>query len=440
MSFRRMTLAAAAALALAASGCARSAPQGPDLDDLGHRFVVLAHQLGRHDRDFVDSYYGPPEWKTEAERDSLPLGRISTVADSLAMALGEPQPNEDALIPMRHRFLKGQLLALATRARVVEGGVLTFDEESRALFDVVAPSRDDASFARAIAELERVLPGSGSVAERLERFRKGYEIPEGRRDAVFQAALAEARKRNAQYIALPDSESFQLEFVRNQPWSGYNWYQGNYKSLIQMNVDSPIQIDRAIDLACHEGYPGHHVLNVLIEHDLVRGRGWQEFSLLPLYSPLALIGEGSASLAPDIMFTPGERAAFEKRVLFPLAGLDTTTYERYTAVNAAVDSLDGGGIEIARRFVDGQMTRDEAIAWRVRYLGSTRERAERSQRFVERYRSYVVNYGLGKAEVRRWLEANGGTAANEPRRWELFRKLLAEPHVPADLRASGSPS
>ncbi len=426
----------AAAVLLVASSCASKSPPAPDLDQVGHHFVVLAHQLGRHDRDFVDSYYGPPEWKDEAERDSLPLSRIAAIADSLAATLGEPAPSPDPLIPMRHRFLTSQLRALATRARIVDGALLSFDEESRALFDVVAPPHDDASFAPALAALDSLLPGSGTLGSRLERFRQSFVVRPDRLDAVFQAALAEARARNARYIALPDSETFDLEFVHDQPWGGYNWYQGNYRSLIQVNTDLPIHIDRAIDLACHEGYPGHHVLSVLIEEELVRGRGWQEFSVLPLYSPLALISEGSASFAPEVVFTPEERAAFEKRVLFPLAGLDTTLYERYTRVNAAVDSLEGGGIEIARRFVDGQVSREEAISWRIRNLATTPERAERSQRFVERYRSYVVNYGLGKAEVRRWLAANAGVDADDSKRWELFRKLLAEPHVPADLRAT----
>jgi hypothetical protein len=57
---------------------------------------------------------------------------------------------------------------------------------------------------------------------------------------------------------LPAEESFTLEYVTNQPWSGYNWYKGHYTSLIQINTDLPVAISRALDLACHEGYPGHH--------------------------------------------------------------------------------------------------------------------------------------------------------------------------------------
>src|SRR5690606_38117103 len=127
------------------------------------------------------------------------------------------------------------------------------------------------------------------VAARLERYTRDFVIPPERLDTVFRAAIAEARRRTAAHVRLPDGEDFQLEYVTDKAWSGYNWYQGQAKSLIQMNTDLPIFIDRAIDLGAHEGYPGHHVYNALLEQSLVRGRGWWEYSVYPLYSPLSLI-------------------------------------------------------------------------------------------------------------------------------------------------------
>ena len=84
-------------------------------------------------------------------------------------------------------------------------------------------------------------------------------------------------------MALPTGETFTVEYVNDKSWSGYNWYQGGFRSLIQVNTDLPIFIDRAIDLACHEGYPGHHVYNALLEKTLVRDRGWVEFSVYALF-------------------------------------------------------------------------------------------------------------------------------------------------------------
>ena len=54
-------------------------------------------------------------------------------------------------------------------------------------------------------------------------------------------------------------------------------------------------------------------------------------------------------------------------------------------------------------------------------------------RFFDAYRSYVINYNLGEDMVRDWVEAQGGTAENPARRWQVFAELLASPRLPADL-------
>ena len=130
---------------------------------------------------------------------------------------------------------------------------------------------------------------------------------------MFQAAIAAAASARWRTSTLPAEESFTVEYVTGKSWSGYNWYQGNYRSLIQVNTDLPIYIDRAIDLACHEGYPGHHVYNVLLEKHLVRDRGWVEFTVYPLFSPQSLIAEGTANYGIEVAFPPDERVGVRAR-------------------------------------------------------------------------------------------------------------------------------
>jgi hypothetical protein len=63
------------------------------------------------------------------------------------------------------------------------------------------------------------------------------------------------------------------------------------------------------------------------------------------------------------------------------------------------------------------------------------ERAEQRVRFIEQYRSYVINYNLGKDLVRRWVEAQGGTPEHPDRRWNVFGRLLSTPMLPSELGA-----
>ena len=193
----------------------------------------------------------------------------------------------------------------------------TFDEESKALYDAVAPTHTDSEFDAVLKDLESRLPGQGSLSERFDKFRSRFTIPKDRLDATFKAAIEGCRSRTLAHLSLPAGESFVVEYVTNKSWSGYNWYKGNYHSVIQVNTDLPIFADRAIDLACHEGYPGHHVYNVLLEKTLVRDRGWVEFSVYPLRSPQSLIAEGSANYGIDIAFPRAERLQFERSVIFP---------------------------------------------------------------------------------------------------------------------------
>jgi hypothetical protein len=405
------------------------------LNDIAEPYVRLVLAMGQHDADYVDAYYGPPQWRADAEAARPPLDAIDIEASGLLQSLGAMRPDTDAdtLVRLRHGYLTRQLEALRARVRMLQGATLTFDRESHALYDAVAPHADVASFERTIDELGERLPGIGSVLERFDAFRHRFVIPRDRLDATFQAAIAAGRARTLEHIALPPDERFTVEFVTDKSWSGYNWYQGEYRSLIQVNTDLPIFVDRAIDLACHEGYPGHHVYNALLEKHLVRDRGWVEYSVYALFSPQSLIAEGTANFGIDVAFPREERIELERRVIFPAAGLDGTRAAEYEDVLALVDRLSYAGNEAARQYIDGEIDRDTAAEWLERYALYSPPRARQRVRFIEQYRSYVINYNLGKDMVRRYIEGLGGTPSDPVVRWRLFEELLSSPRLPSSL-------
>jgi hypothetical protein len=245
----------------------------------------------------------------------------------------------------------------------------------------------------------------------------------------MRAAIDECRRRTAAHIDLPEGESFVLEFVTGRSWSGYNWYQGNYRSLIQVNTDLPVRLGRAVGLGCHEGYPGHHAYNALLEQKLARGRGWVEFQVYPLYSPQSFIAEGSANYGVELAFPGDERLAFETRVLYPLAGLPTADAAAYVALQRAIEDLSGARFTIARDYLEGRIDRARAIELTERYQLVSRRRAEQSVAFTDQYRSYVINYGLGEDRVAEYVE---GAGADPAARWAAMERLLSEPVICCD--------
>jgi hypothetical protein len=411
--------------------CVAPHPHAQDnrMNTLAERYVRLVLAVGQHDPDYVDAYYGPPEWRTEAAAQKVSLTELSTRAGSLAQDIADAAPaaSADEMIRLRHTYLSRQLAAVRARLSMLMGTRLGFDEESKALYDAVAPVHTEADFAAVLAKLEATLPGTGSLVERFDEFRKRFIIRKDRLDAVFTAAIAACRTRTLAHMSLPPGESFTVEYVTNKSWSGYNWYQGNYRSLIQVNTDLPIYVDRAIDLACHEGYPGHHVYNVLLEKNLLRDRGWIEFSVYPLFSPQSLIAEGTANYGIEVAFPRADRIEFERRVLFPAAQLEPGMAGRYYEVLGLVDQLSYAGNEAARRYLNGTIDATAAADWLEKYGLYSRPRAQQRVRFIDQYRSYVINYNLGKDMVAAYIESRGAD------RWAEFARLISSPRLPSAL-------
>jgi len=404
-----------------------------ELDGVAERYVVLELAMGRHDPAHVDAYFGPETLAQAADDAQWSLEEILQRVGTLGEEIARLNLAEDAVDQrLRARELQGRLQALTTRIRMAQDQHLPFDEESQLLFGARAPHHDAAHFEAVLADIDALLPGDGDLGERVNAFRDRFAIPVDRLATVFDAAIAECRRRTALHAELPAGESFRVEYVTDQPWSAYNWYHGGYHSLIQVNTDLPVYIDRAVDLGCHEGYPGHHVYNALLEENLVRGRGWVEYSLYPLFSPQSLIAEGSANYGIAMAFSPEERVTFEQEALFPLAGLDPDEAGRYYQLTELLKQLNYAGNTAARAYLDGEISADEAVAWLMKYRLSSAERARQAIRFNDTYRSYVINYNLGQDLVKDWVERGD---ADEAERWRRFVHLLSTPMSAADLQA-----
>ena len=423
----------ALAVTLVFTACGSPEPDvapGPNVGELANEYLFLELSMGQHDKAHVDAYFGPEAFSEAAASEAMSLDDIRLAAGDLSGRLAAIDAGEDDMLAMRIDGLIARLRALDTRIAINQGEYLNFDDESLALFGSQAPHHDAAHFQTILDELDAVVPGEGPLSKRVEAFNARFVIPLDKLPAVFEAAMAECRKRTLEHIDLPADETFAIEYVNDKPWSGYNWYQGNARSLIQVNTDFPIYISRAVDLGCHEGYPGHHTFNALLEENLVRGSGWIEYSLYPLFSPQSLIAEGSGNYGIDLAFPGDERIRFEKSVLFPLAGLDAAHADLYYEIAELIAQLDFAGNEAARGYLNGALTRDDAAQWLQDYAMSTQDKAYQRTRFFDAYRSYVINYNHGKAIVADYVEAGD---ADIDERWARFEKLLSSPLQPKDL-------
>lgn len=402
------------------------------LNNISEKYVRLALDIGRYDPPFVDAYYGPDSLKpTGAMAAALPKDSFLTAVTALSNQLKAFDNGSNDTLAKRSAWIQSQLKAFESRIRLLGGDSASFDDECKQMYGVTVPEYDSVHFQIILQQLDKLLPGKGNINDRFQKLANHFIIPKNKLDTVIQAAISECRKRTKQHYQLPGAENFSLEFVNNKVWGGYNWYKGNYTSVIQINTDLDIFIDRAIDVGSHESYPGHHVYNMMLEKNLYRDKGWTEISIYPLFSPQSLIAEGSANYGIELAFPGDEKIQFAKQVLLPLAGLDTTGISIYFKALALKDQLSYARNEAARGLLNKTMTEAQAIVWLKNYSMVNDETARKFISFVRVNRSYLINYNFGKDLVKQYVVSKAGSDINK--QWEVFGWLLSNPVTPQDL-------
>ena len=403
---------------------------GPGLDGLAEKYVRLVLAIGEHDVNMVDAYYGPPQWREEARAHKRSLESLDSDGRMLAEELAKVAAPDDLSV-LRGRALSEQLASVRARLEILRGTKMPFDEEARRIYGVAPPRHDDDFYRAVHRQLDAVVPGAGPLRERMDSFKKKFIVPRDRIRSVLDPALEACRSTTLRHIAMPDGEKFRLELVTDKPWGAYNWFQGNYQSLIEVNVSLPFYVGQAARLMCHEGYPGHHVLNSLLEQKLVRERGWIEYTIYPLYSSESLLAEGTADFGLGMVFPADTRWQWERDHLYPIVGIDPALAEVGHRVNELNRALGYAAIDAARAYLDGQRSKEQTIAWLQEFTFATRSEAEQRLRFYETYRSYIVNYRLGEDLVGQYIDRVAGT--DPAARWKALAALLASPPLVSDL-------
>ncbi len=80
-------------------------PKGGMTDTIAEGYVKLVLAVGQHDADYVDAYYGPPEWKKAAETTKASLDSIASRARDLVSELGRVPAPSDQMQRLRLQYL-----------------------------------------------------------------------------------------------------------------------------------------------------------------------------------------------------------------------------------------------------------------------------------------------------------------------------------------------
>jgi hypothetical protein len=404
-----------------------------DPDPIARDYLLLALRLDRLIPGLVDGYFGPTGLLAQVEAENPPpAARLREDAADLRARV-EAEVGE----PDRRRWLVAQLVALETQARALAGDPLPYLEHVTACFDFTPERTDEVVFEAAAADLDRLLPGDGTPAERMAAWDARFTIPPDRLRGVIDALLPRFRERSRSLFGLPEGERLTVSLVRDQPWSGYNWYDGELHSRVEINTDLPSRAADLLGVLPHETYPGHHLEHAWHEAHLVGELGRLEASVLCINAPECLLSEGLADLGRRFAVPAADEVDLLVEI-YGLAGLDVArdraaaraAAEAQAAITRATGALGGvRGNAALLRHADGA-PREEVLAYLERYLLTTPERAAKRLEFIDHplWRTYVFVYFEGERLLSRWLERV--PAAERPAR---FARLLAEQLTPGAI-------
>jgi len=393
-------------------------------------YVLLAFRMDKAIRKFtesrfVDYYYGPPEWKAlaeaEAERSSSELVRDAmTLEDALASQGFEAH---------RATYLEKQVVALETVCRKLSGETFSLEEEVQRCFDIHPERIPESQFEQGHALLDEVLAGDGSLPDRLQGWKKRHQLAQEKSGLLvnlMQRAADEARRRTQAFVNLPADESIEIQTVNDQVSMGENWYLGHHRSRVELNTDLPTDLNGLLDFMCHEGYPCHHTEFVLKEQRLFAERGYLEQAIFPIISPQAVISEGIASSACEMIFTPEEAEHWLAEHIYPEAGIEPDLLD-ITKLRQALAWLDypvGGNAA----FLLHEGRSDEEVLHYLRKYSLLLD--EEALKFLEYLKvpfqqAYIFTYFYGRQLMKPWLQG--------AERWNAFRRFLIEQIYPSEL-------
>lgn len=390
-------------------------------------YLLLGLRFDRIEEGYVDSFTGDPALRRTVESEPTP--DPAALAREAQRLLAEV-PRVDGLDPARADYLAAHLKALACAGRKFAGEDVGFVEEVRDYFDVDIVKGDPDRYREAHRKLEEAVGGSGSLADRMQAHRVAEEIPPARLEECIHAFSSALRDRVRVDYPLPAAETITYEVVTDKPWSGFNYYEGDYRSTVAVNADLKQQMSNLPRLVAHESYPGHHTEHCRKEAGLVEGQGQAEQTIFLVNTPQCLMAEGLADLALHAAIGPnwGSWAA----EVYADLGLRFDG-ERAEAISAASAALADVRQDAALMLHDEHRDADEVVAFLQRWLLVNEERARQAMRFLSSplWRAYTSTYVEGYRLLRGWLDdrPEGVTVT------ERFGRLLDEPLIPSSLRA-----
>ena len=358
------------------------------------RFVKICGEVGNFSErltgiSVVDAYFGPEDFhpkKQSKEKTAIDLVHdIHQTFDALRDEIDDP---------LRLEYMMGELHSLNVVVDWLDGKDLSYSDLVEGLFHISMKKFSEHEIDKSIEiviDAVSEFPGD-DLRDKIRKYGAEGEITGEALQRLIENDLQQRASEIGQEFkskinslmgaSVPDN-GVRYEAVQNEPWSGYNWYQGEFKSLNQFNIDKKFNRDTLAATIYHE-YE-HHVSNLWREKAFLNS-GNLELSIVPLHTGRCVISEGTADTAKDFLqISDDDPRIIVLNALNPL--------RRMTSINAAILLNDEG------------KSVDEAVDYMVNRGYRARESAEASIAFISPttkdgkinfFAPYIFTYFIGR--------------------------------------------
>jgi hypothetical protein len=360
------------------------------------RFVKVCGEIGNYTEKMtgvsvVDAYFGPedfhPKMMSTKKTEKDLVHEIHHSFDALRDEIDDP---------LRLDFMMGELHSLNIVVDWLAGKEMSYAELVEGLFHIPLKRFPENEIDKNIHFLEERIsefPGD-DLRDKVTRFGSEGEITGEALQQLIETELQNKSTDVGQMFrdqvfskmgaSVPD-KGVQYEAVRNEPWSGYNWYKGGFKSLNQFNIDSKFNKDTLLNVIYHE-YE-HHVSNLWREKAFLNSKNL-ELSIVPLHTGRCVISEGTADTAKEFLGVTDDS---------PRMAVINALYvlRRMSSINAAI-MLNNEG-----------KTTEEAVDYLVNRGIRTHESAQQSINFISPntkdgkpnfFAPYIYTYYKGRTD------------------------------------------
>lgn len=410
---------------------------------LAQEYVDLTIAKEKHEKAVDVNWYTPqPSWRRESmdfSRDEKSLMEPLMDKKSEGKTLKDILDESEFLISClelykktanpeemdRVNYIIDHTISLKTRVLILSGHSMSYDNMTNSCYNLVAPAYDYSKFEDIIKELDDILPGNGSVSDRVVDFRRKILIPRDKLPRTLTAVTQEFHNFAVKNMDVSKNNMPRLGFknLNGLPFLTilYGYSYDRFEYFRYLGLDYPYTVDNIMEIIGHEMEPGHLTYFEMRMKTFI-DTSYPEMSMVAQHTPSSAFSEGAARRSVYMCFDNSieKMVEFERDVIFNLGGMDKNLSKCMPVWHKFMNISNYGKLEVERNIWNGDWSKEEAGNFLERYhIAEPNKGVEMINHFPEDDGHFVC-HDYARDIVGSYFTS---MTQNTDKQWKLYHKL-----------------